>query len=95
MAKKFYLVGYDIASDKRRAKVAKIMEGFGYRVQFSLFECCLNGNDLGEMMRKVAPSIVIAEGDSILIYLLCQSCADHIFRGGAAPDPWSRAERIL
>ena len=36
------LVSYDISDDKRRRKVCKILEGYGYRVQYSVFECDLD-----------------------------------------------------
>jgi CRISPR-associated protein Cas2 len=41
-----YLVCYDIADDKRLARVAKLMKGFGDRVQKSVFECQFNDTDL-------------------------------------------------
>lgn len=36
------LLGYDIANQKRLAKVAKVCEDYGLRVQYSLFECHLD-----------------------------------------------------
>lgn len=44
--RKTYLVCYDISNDKRLARVAKTMRGFGERVQYSVFECQLNDTDL-------------------------------------------------
>ena len=38
----FYLVTYDITDDQRRTKVAKILEDFGDRVQYSVFEMILD-----------------------------------------------------
>jgi len=35
------LSGYDIPSDKRRKKVSDLLEGYGQRVQYSVFECVL------------------------------------------------------
>ncbi len=34
-----YVVSYDIGSDKLRNKVAKVLLGYGNRVQYSVFEC--------------------------------------------------------
>ena len=36
-----YVVAYDVADDGEREKVAKILQGFGDRVQKSVFECRL------------------------------------------------------
>ena len=33
-----YVVSYDIGSDKLRNKVAKVLLGYGNRVQYSVFE---------------------------------------------------------
>ena len=40
------LVVYDIPDDKRRTKLATFLEGYGRRVQYSVFECFM---DLQEM----------------------------------------------
>lgn len=38
----FWVVSYDITDDKRRRKIVKILEGYGRRVQYSVFECDLD-----------------------------------------------------
>ena len=39
MNKIYVVIAYDIPEDKRRTKVAKALEGYGERMQYSLFEC--------------------------------------------------------
>lgn len=41
IGKMFVLVIYDISDNRRRASLAKILAGFGYRVQESAFEAML------------------------------------------------------
>jgi CRISPR-associated protein Cas2 len=41
-----YLVTYDIADDKRLARVYKTMRGFGDHLQYSVFECQMTPTDL-------------------------------------------------
>ncbi|MGC8885757.1 MAG: CRISPR-associated endonuclease Cas2 [Verrucomicrobiia bacterium] len=36
------VVAYDISDNRRLAKVAKVCEDYGTRVQYSVFECYLN-----------------------------------------------------
>jgi CRISPR-associated protein Cas2 len=38
----FWVVSYDIPNDKRRRQVSKVLEGYGRRVQYSVFECDLD-----------------------------------------------------
>ena len=35
----FWVVAYDIVDDKRRSKVVKLLESYGQRAQYSVFEC--------------------------------------------------------
>lgn len=37
-----WVIAYDIADDRRLARVASEMENFGRRVQYSVFECHLS-----------------------------------------------------
>lgn len=64
------VVSYDISDDKRRRKVAEIMEGYGYRVQYSVFECDLSKNQMAEMKQALRPYVKSREMDSIRFYPL-------------------------
>lgn len=37
-----YLAVYDVTNDRERYRVAKVLEGFGVRIQKSAFECLLS-----------------------------------------------------
>ncbi len=63
------IVAYDISSDKKRNAVAKILEQFGDRVQFSVFECVINKRTLGQLKRMLT-TIPLEEGESIIIYTI-------------------------
>lgn len=60
-----YLVCYDISDDKRLARVAKAMKGFGDRVQFSVFECQLTKADLVRC-RAVLGSLIHHQKDQVI-----------------------------
>lgn len=40
--RRFYIVSYDIQDDRRRSKIAKLLSGWGDRIQYSVFCCQLN-----------------------------------------------------
>lgn len=48
-----YAVVYDIASDRERSKVDKLLQGFGFRVQKSVFECRLDRRSKAELIRRL------------------------------------------
>lgn len=73
----FYLVSYDIPDDKRRLKIAKTIKDFGDRVQYSVFECILDGDLLEKMVARLEKIIEETE-DSIRIYALCAQCEKNI-----------------
>lgn len=67
------LISYDIVDDKRRTKIAKKLCDFGKRVQFSVFECDLNQEQIEKVMKVIDPLINKKE-DSVRIYRICQNC---------------------
>jgi CRISPR-associated protein Cas2 len=77
----FYLISYDIVENKRRNEVAKTLEGFGTRVQYSVFECLLT-EDHFEVLRKRLRWLIDPATDSIRAYRLCNACLDEIVLEG-------------
>lgn len=64
----FVVVSYDIVSDQRRRKVMKALEGFGLRVQYSVFECLLTPAQIIEMQRKLKK--LVGKDDSVRFYFI-------------------------
>ncbi len=48
-----YAVVYDISSDRERTKVDKVLKGFGFRIQKSVFECRLPKRGKEELIGKL------------------------------------------
>ncbi|NEP20367.1 MAG: CRISPR-associated endonuclease Cas2 [Leptolyngbya sp. SIO4C1] len=63
----FYLVCYDIVRDRRRNKVSHLLEGYGMRVQKSVFECVLTPEQRAMLNKKLARYIDDAE-DQVRFY---------------------------
>ncbi|MEI6395748.1 MAG: CRISPR-associated endonuclease Cas2 [Verrucomicrobiota bacterium] len=68
------LVAYDISNPKRLAKVARICETFGVRVQYSFFECRLDEAEFAMLWQRLL-SKIDAEEDRIVAYRLDARCA--------------------
>lgn len=64
------VISYDISDDKRRRQVSKIMEGHGYRVQYSVFECDLTVKQLRQLQKRLRPLVKTKEMDSVRFYPL-------------------------
>jgi CRISPR-associated protein Cas2 len=63
----FYLVCYDVVGDSRRNRVANLLKGYGLRVQKSVFECVLSGDQL-EYVRRKLEGYLKAEEDQVRFY---------------------------
>lgn len=68
------LISYDVntltsAGRRRLRKVAKALEGYGQRVQFSVFECTLS-DALLEKLRGKLLDIIDRQEDNLRIYYL-------------------------
>ena len=73
MKRNYYLVCYDIADEKRLRKVARVMEDFGVRVLYSVFECRLSEEEFA-IMRRAVEEIIDALEDRVRYYRLCEAC---------------------
>jgi CRISPR-associated protein Cas2 len=74
------LVAYDIetttlAGQRRLARVAKICEGYGIRVQYSLFECRLTEADLARLQIELE-DVLDTHADHIRFYRFPGDVAD-------------------
>lgn len=69
-----YLITYDIISNKRRKKIADILEGAGKRVNLSVFECELNDTKLIKHLKTKLLKQADPKTDSIRIYRICENC---------------------
>lgn len=77
-----YLIVYDIASEsaggsRRLRRVAKICEGYGQRVQKSVFECLLNSAQLDQVYHALS-EVVEASADTIRFYRLAEPLDSHL-----------------
>ena len=53
----FWVICYDITNDKRRRDVVKIMESYGQRAQYSVFECDISDRQQMTLQGKLAKVI--------------------------------------
>jgi|TergutMp193P3_1026864.scaffolds.fasta_scaffold02082_1 CRISPR-associated protein Cas2 len=72
----WYIVSYDVSDDKRRAKVAKCLEGYGERMQFSVFRTFLSRRALARLRFELSQKMDNTDG--LLIIHLCPSCQSRI-----------------
>ncbi len=66
MARRRYLVAYDIREDRRLRAIAGCMEGYGTRIQYSVFVCDLSDREMVLMRGDVETRMKSSE-DSVMV----------------------------
>ena len=77
-----YVAVYDISDDKERDRVAKALEGYGIRVQFSVFECRLTSVQRKQLLGRI-DSLEIESG---FLYLYRVSGRAPRYVAGVPPE---------
>lgn len=72
-AETFYVIAYDMADDRRRARVHKVLCGFGRWTQYSVFECHLTEKQM-VLLRSKLDRHLKPEQDSVRFYPICATC---------------------
>ena len=72
-----YVISYDIPDNPRRNRLAKVLKGFGTRVQYSVFEAHLTRSQF-EQMKQAVSGIIDTDADSVRYYALCRACTERI-----------------
>jgi CRISPR-associated protein Cas2 len=93
MGRTRYIVAYDISHPRRLRKVARTLEGYGTRLQLSVFECPLDGVRLAKAKAQLAEQINHEE-DQVLFVALGPAAGDANLHIEALGKPYS-ARRVV
>jgi CRISPR-associated protein Cas2 len=80
-----YLICYDIRCQKRWRKAYKLLEGYGERIQYSIFRSWLTLRER-EKLRCELEKILKPE-DSLLIAGICNRCVERVIAANR-PEIW-------
>jgi len=86
---RWWLVCYDVHDPKRLRKCARHMEGYGERVQYSVFRCWMGKREV-ERLRWELTELLDSE-DEVMMMPLCPSCVNGIvgIHGSDRPPEWT------
>jgi len=87
-----WIAVYDTPDNTRRRKLAKTLDGYGDRVQYSVFELLTDGLTLQRLLWKLERIVDPAE-DSLRLYPACAACAGKVLTvAGGLPEAWEQPE---
>jgi CRISPR-associated protein Cas2 len=86
---KWWLVCYDVRDPKRLRKCARHMEGYGERVQYSVFRCWMTKEQVERLRWELTE--LLASEDEVMLIPLPQSSVDGIvgIHGSDRPPEWA------
>ncbi len=76
--RRFVVISYDITDNRRRIRVMKTLEGYGTRVQYSVFEAWLTRRQLLELRERLL-QILQPKEDSVRFYFLNRADVQRIW----------------
>ncbi len=82
MTKRWHLVTYDVRDECRLRRTAKVLEGYGERLQYSVFRCSLSARQLERLRWELGREMT--DEDSLLVIPLCEGCSSRVRHKGPA-----------
>jgi CRISPR-associated protein Cas2 len=77
-----YLICYDVTETRIRSKMSKYLEGFGHRIQYSVFICEASTEKIVGAKKKLERLAAKSSKRMILILPVCENCASRIWSYG-------------
>jgi CRISPR-associated protein Cas2 len=90
-----YVVAYDTPDDRRRYRLAKCLNDYGKRVQYSVFDARLTRQLFDKMVEELT-ALIVPQSDRVHVYPQCAACqARAVFLGTTAGDERPGAEMVF
>ena len=71
---KWWLVCYDVRDPKRLRAAAKHLEGYGHRIQYSVFRCWMSAQQMQRLRWELTE--ILEKEDDVLMIPLCSRCVE-------------------
>lgn len=87
MARRRFLIAYDISDPQRLRRICKTMEEYGERLQYSVFICDLSRSELLHARATVESQMKLTEDSVVIVDLGDTDSARFTFIGQRRPLP--------
>ena len=81
-----YLAAYDLASNARRSRVARVLESYGRRIQDSVFEVWVDPDEIREL--RVRLGVLLHANDSFDLWPVDERGTRRRISWQRTPDDW-------
>lgn len=80
------VIAYDVTDDRRRARLAALLQAHGDRIQKSVFVLTVEEDTLREVASRAAATLDLGE-DSVYVFRQCRTCWSAVELVGQAFPP--------
>ncbi len=88
------VICYDVEDDAVRARLVKLLEGYGVRVQYSVFEFKLAQATWIDLKRKLEENGFLDGSISLIIYPIGEQSYEKVQRYGSA-QVWDEGDMVF
>ncbi|MCD9186641.1 MAG: CRISPR-associated endonuclease Cas2 [Pyrinomonadaceae bacterium] len=90
--KNWYVISYDITDQKRWKKVYRRLNGYGRRLQYSIFRCRLTKIEVEKLRWELEKDMSI--DDKLLILNICERCENKTVSLNR-PESWTQENKTF
>ncbi len=90
--KNWYVISYDISEPKRWRKVYKRLNGYGRRLQYSIFRCRLTKIEVEKLRWELEKDL--SKDDKLLILNVCERCENKTVALNR-PESWTQEDKTF
>ena len=92
MTKNWYVICYDITDPKRWKKAYTRLQGYGRRLQYSIFRCRLTKIEAEKLRWELEK--ILTEDDKLLILNICERCENKTISMNR-PESWQIEDKTF
>ena len=91
-----YLITYDITNDKRRKRLSDLLDGYGIRVNYSVYEAELSQRKKEQLLYEITlKKLLNKKYDSLRFYHICQNCIEKSFELADRAEPFEEPQLYI
>ena len=90
--KQWYVICYDITEPKRWKKVYTRLQGYGRRLQYSIFRCRLTKIEVEKLRWELEKEL--SKDDKLLILNVCERCENRTVSLNR-PESWMQEDKTF
>ena len=92
----YYVVVYDIANSKNRTKLSTLLDMYGTRVNYSVYECEFSKKEIEKLLYEIdLQKLINKKYDSLRFYNIHQNSIQKSFEFAKRADPFESLEMFV